>query len=60
MPAYRQAALDAGADGFVSRTALHDVRTLLPLIERASHAPAYTCERETFGIRPSALTLACL
>jgi DNA-binding NarL/FixJ family response regulator len=60
MPAYRQAALDAGADGFVSRTALHDVRTLLPLIERASHAPAYTGERETFGIRPSALTLACL
>jgi DNA-binding NarL/FixJ family response regulator len=60
LPAYHQAALDAGADGFVSRTALHDVRTLLPLIQRASHTPAYAGERETFGTRLSALTLVCL
>lgn len=60
MPAYHQAAQEAGADGFVSRTALHDARTLLPLIQRASHAPASAGEREATGARLSVLTLACL
>jgi DNA-binding NarL/FixJ family response regulator len=60
MPTYHQAARDAGADGFVSRTALHDARSLLSLIRRAPQAPAYSEERESLGARLSALTLACM
>jgi DNA-binding NarL/FixJ family response regulator len=60
MPAYHQAALEAGADGFLARTALNDARALLPLLRQAPHTATAANERETVGARLSALTLACL